>query len=82
MSIILKCSRRASVWVFAAPLLSVALLASDASVANARTSVSAARRQAIQTCTAQARSQAPGRGRMRRRELLYASCMRSKGQLP
>jgi len=82
MSNILKYSRRASVSVLAAPLLSVALLATDASVATARTSVSAARRQAIETCTARARSQAPGRERMRRRELLYASCMRSKGQRP
>jgi hypothetical protein len=81
MSHNLKCAPRTSVWIFAAALLSGALLAS-APAATARTSVSPARAQAIRICTAQARSQAPGTKRMRRRELLYASCMRSKGQRP
>jgi hypothetical protein len=81
MSNIQKCARKAWVAAFAALLLSVALLASG-SVATARTSVSDARMRAIETCVARARSQAPGQGRMRRRELLYASCMRSKGQRP
>ena len=82
MSHILKCARRASVSVFAASLLSVALLASG-SVATAQTSVSAARMHAVQTCAARARRQtSSGTNRMRRRELLYASCMHSKGQRP
>jgi hypothetical protein len=84
MSNILKCASSASISIFAAPVLIVALLASG-SVATAQTSVSAARMKAIQTCIAQARSQSRrtmGRGRMRHRELLYASCMYSKGQLP
>jgi hypothetical protein len=59
------------------------LLASG-SVATAQTSVSPARMKAIETCIAQARSQARGTmgGRRRHRELLYASCMYSKGQRP
>jgi len=82
MSNILKCARRASVSVFAGSLLSVAFLASG-SVATAQTSVSAARMQAVETCAARARRQtSSGTNRMRRRELLYASCMNSKGQRP
>ena len=84
MSNIPKCARKVSVSIFAAPVLIVALLASD-SVVSAQTSVSAARIKAIQTCVAQARSQSRrtfGGGRRRHRELLYSSCMYSKGQLP
>ena len=83
MSHILKCARNVSVPIFTAPVLIVALLAAG-SVAIAQTSVSAARMKAIQTCIAQARSQARGiaGGRRWHRELLYASCMYSKGQLP
>jgi hypothetical protein len=83
MSNILKCYRSASVPIFAAPVLIVAWLASG-SVATAQTSVSPARMQAIQTCIAQARSQSRRTigGRRRHRELLYASCMYSKGQRP
>ena len=79
----LKCARNVWVSIFAAPVLIVALLASG-SVATAQTSVSAARMKAIETCIAQARSQARGiTGRRTwHRELLYASCMYSKGQLP
>jgi DNA end-binding protein Ku len=54
-------------------------------ISSIRSSLSAARMKAIQTCSAQARAQSrhiTGRGRMRHRELLYASCMYSKGQLP
>ena len=78
-----KCTRGASISIFAAPVLIVAWLASG-SVATAQTSVSAARMKAIETCIAQARSQARGTmgGRRRHRELLYASCMYSKGQRP
>ena len=83
MSNLLKCARRASVSVFAGSLLSVALLASSGSAATAQTSVSAARMQAVETCAARARRQtSSGTNRMRRRELLYASCMPSKGQRP
>jgi hypothetical protein len=48
------------------------------------TSVSASRQQAVETCSAQARSQSPGssRGAQRQRGFLYASCMNSKGQRP
>jgi len=84
MSNIQKCARRASGSIFAALLVSVALLASG-SVATAQTSVSHARMQAIEACVAKARSQSQattGQSRMRRRELLYVSCMRSKGQRP
>ena len=81
MSNIPKCARKVSVSIFAAPVLIVALLASG----SVQTSVSAARIKAIQTCIAQARSQSRrtiGGGRRRHRELLYSSCMYSKGQLP
>jgi hypothetical protein len=83
MSTILKCARSASVSIFAAPVLIAAWLASG-SVATAQISVSPARMKAIETCTAQARSQSRRTmgGRRRHRELLYASCMYSKGQRP
>ena len=83
MSNILKSTRSASILIFAAPVLIVALLASG-SRATAQTSVSPARMKAIEICIAQARSQARGTmgGRRRHRELLYASCMYSKGQRP
>ena len=82
MSNSLKCARRGSVSVFAAPLLCIALLASG-SVATARTSVSAARMQAIETCTARAHaktsSSSSGANRMRRRELLYGFLYAQQG---
>ena len=76
----LKCARNVWVSIFAAPVVIAAWLASG-SVATAQTSVSAARMKAIETCIAQARSQARGimGARRRHRELLYASCMYSKG---
>ena len=84
MSNILKCARNVWVSIFAASVLIAAWLASG-SVATAQTSVSPARMKAIQTCIAQARAQSRrtmGGGRRRHRELLYASCMYSKGQRP
>ena len=79
----LKCARNVWVSIFAAPGL-IRSHCSSGSVATAQTSVSAARMKAIETCIAQARSQARGimGGRRRHRELLYASCMYSKGQRP
>ena len=88
MSIILKCPRRVSVSVFAAPLLSLALLASALPAAAQQqqnvTEAQLARQQAIEACVAQAHSQSPGENRdaQRQRAFLYASCMNSKGLQP